>query len=95
MSRRKSPIGSSFESFLREENMLADVLAAAAKQDLVEQINRLRTKKRLTKAALADRAGLSQRQLDRMLDPDNTSVRLKSIARVAAALKVSVYFRLG
>lgn len=75
--------------------MLADVLAAAAKQDLVEQINRLRTKKRLTKAALADRAGLSQRQLDRMLDPDNTSVRLKSIARVAAALKVSVYFRLG
>lgn len=94
MSRKKSPIGSSFDSFLRDESLLADVVAAAAKQDLVDQINRLRAKKRLNKAALAERAGISRMQLDRTLDPDNTSASLKSIARVAAALNVGVYFRL-
>lgn len=95
MPRKRSPIGSSFDSFLREEGLLADVVAAAAKQDLVEQFNRLRAKKRLTKAALAERAGISRMQLDRTMDPDNTSASLRSIARVAAALNVSVYFRLG
>ena len=94
MSRKKSPIGSTFDSFLRDEGLLADVVAAAAKQDLVDQINRLRVKKRLNKAALAERAGISRMQLDRTLDPDNTSASLKSIARVAAALSVGVYFRL-
>ena len=94
MSRKKSPIGSTFDSFLRDEGLLADVVAAAAKQDLVDQINRLRAKKRLNKAALAERAGISRMQLDRTLDPDNTSASLKSIARVAAALSVGVYFRL-
>ena len=94
MSRKKSPIGSTFDSFLRDEGLLADVVAAAAKQDLVDQINRLRAKKRLNKAALAERAGISRIQLDRTLDPDNTSASLRSIARVAAALNVGVYFRL-
>ena len=74
--------------------VVVDVVAAAAKQDLVDQINRLRVKKRLNKAALAERAGISRMQLDRTLDPDNTSASLKSIARVAAALSVGVYFRL-
>ena len=94
MSRKKSPIGSTFDSFLRDEGLLADVVAAAAKQDLVDQINRLRAKKRLNKAALAERAGISRMQLDRTLDPDNTSASLRCIARVAAALNVGIYFRL-
>ena len=94
MPRKRSPIGSSLDSFLREEGLLAEVVAAAAKQDLVEQINRLRAKKRLSKATLAERAGISRMQLDRTLDPDNTSASLRSIARVAAALNVGVYFRL-
>ena len=94
MTRIHSPIGSSIDSFLRDEGLLADVVAAAAKQDLVDQINRLRAKKRLNKAALAERAGISRIQLDRTLDPDNTSASLRSIARVAAALNVGIYFRL-
>ena len=94
MTRIHSPIGSSFDSFLRDEGLLADVVAAAAKRNLVDQINRLRAKKRLNKAALAERAGISRIQLDRTLDPDNTSASLRSIARVAAALNVGIFFRL-
>ncbi len=95
MSRKITPIGSSFDDFLREEGLLPDTLAVAAKAAFVDQINRLRSENRMRRDILAKRAGLSRPQLDRALDPDHIATSLKTIARVAAALDVSVTIRLG
>ncbi len=54
MPRTNAPIGSSFNAFLRDEGLLADTLAVAAKAAVVDQINRLRTQKGITKCPLGD-----------------------------------------
>ncbi len=94
MPKKNAHIGSSLDSFLAEEGLLADVIAGAAKRNLVTQLEGVRNKKRLTKSALAKKAGISRMQLDRVLDPDNLSASLRIIAKVSAALGKSVYFRL-
>ena len=94
MPKKNAHIGSSLNSFLEEEGILADVIAGAAKRNLVDQLEAARQKQRLTKSALATKAGISRMQLDRVLDPENLSASLKVIAKVAAALGKSVYFKL-
>ena len=95
MPRTNAPIGSSFDAFLRDEGLLADTLAVAVKAAVVDQINGLRTQKRITRNALAKRAGLTRPQLDRALDPDHIATSLQTIARVAAALDVGVTVQLS
>ena len=94
MPKKNAHIGSSLDSFLEEEGLLADVIASAAKRNLVDQLEAVRQKRGLTKTALAKKSGISRMQLDRVLDPDNLSASLKIIAKVSAALRKSVYFRL-
>ncbi len=94
MPRKNAHIGSSLDSFLKEEGLLADVIAGAAKRNPVDQLEAVRQKKSLTKSALAKKAGLSRMQLDRVLDPDNVSASLKIIAKVAAGLGKGLYFKL-
>ena len=94
MPKKNTHIGSSLDSFLAEEGLLADVIAGAAKRNLVFQLEEVRQKKRLTKSALAKKAEISRMQLDRVLDPENLAASLKIIAKVAAALGKGVYFKL-
>jgi len=94
MPKKNAHIGSSLDSFLAEEGLLADVIAGAAKRNLVFQLEEARKKQRLTKSALAKKAGISRMQLDRVLDPENLAASLKIIAKVAAGLGKSVYFKL-
>lgn len=94
MARKNARIGSDFDSFLEEEGLLADVIAGAAKRNLVAQLEEVRKKQRLTKSALAKKAGISRMQLDRILDPDNISASLKLISKVAAACGRGIYFKL-
>ncbi|HRE26791.1 MAG TPA: helix-turn-helix transcriptional regulator [Anaerolineales bacterium] len=94
MPKKNPHIGSGFDDFLKEEGLLADVIAGAAKRNLVMQFEEARKKQRLTKSALAQKAGISRMQLDRVLDPDNLSASLKIIAKVSTALGKSVYFKL-
>ncbi len=94
MPKKNVHIGSSLDSFLEEEGLLADAIAGAAKRNLVDQLEAVRQKRGLTKSALATKAGISRMQLDRVLDPDNLGASLKIIAKVAAALGKSIYFKL-
>ena len=94
MPKKNAHIGSSLDSFLEEEGLLADVIAGAAKRNLVFQLEEVRKKQRLTKSALAKKAGISRMQLDRVLDPENLAASLKIIAKVAAGLGKGVYFKL-
>lgn len=81
--RKKGSIGSSFEDFLAEEGMLESATEKAVKRVLAWQIERAMKKERLTKLEMARRMKTSRAQLDRLLDPANTSVTLHTMQRAA------------
>lgn len=78
--------GSTFESFLEEEGILEEVDAAAIKRVIAWQLSKAMKKRNLSKKAMAERMGTSRSQLDRLLDPENNSVHLQTIARAARAV---------
>ena len=85
--KAKNPhIGSTFESFLREEGIYEEVTAAAMKRVLAWQIAQLMKKQRVTKSTMAKRMKTSRAALDRLLDAENTSVTLQTMGRAAAVL---------
>jgi antitoxin HicB len=78
--------GSTFDSFLEEEGILEEVDSAAIKRVIAWQLSQAMKERKLTKKAMAERIGTSRSQLDRLLDPENNSVHLQTIARAARAL---------
>jgi antitoxin HicB len=79
-------IGSSLDDFLEEDGILAEVSAIALKRVLAWQILNVMQEKGLSKSQMAACMNTSRSSLDRLLDPDNTSVTLKTLDRAAAIL---------
>jgi DNA-binding Xre family transcriptional regulator len=79
-------IGSDFDDFLAEEGILAEVESAAIKEVISRQILQLMTDQKISKMAMSKKMGTSRSALDRLLDPKNTSVSLKTLDRAAASL---------
>ena len=79
-------IGSNFDLFLEEEGLLADAEAVAVKRVIAFQIKEAMKQKRITKAGLAKKMGTSRSALDRLLDPSNVSVSLKTLGKAASTL---------
>lgn len=81
-----SPIGSSFESFLKESNLYEEVTGEAVKTVLAWQLSRAMESQGLSKSEMAARIQTSRAQLDRLLDPSNDKVQLDTLKRAAAAV---------
>ncbi|HSR52746.1 MAG TPA: Fis family transcriptional regulator [Acidobacteriota bacterium] len=79
-------IGSSFDDFLAEEGILEECEEHAIKRILADQVKAAMKKEGLSKTAMAARMETSRRALDRLLDPDNTGVTLRTMQRAAAAV---------
>lgn len=79
-------VGSDLDDFLREEGLLEEVEAVAAKRVLAYQISEAMKDQDLSKAAMARRMGTSRSSLDRLLDPEVPSVTLLTIERAAHVL---------
>lgn len=79
-------IGSSLESFLEEEGMLEDANLFAQKMVISESIRKRMLKLKMTKTALAKKMKTSRTEVDRILDPDDPSMTLSTLAKVASAL---------
>ena len=79
-------LGSDFDDFLREEGLLDDAEAVAAKRVLAYQISRAMEEQKLTKSAMARRMGTSRSSLDRLLDPSVPSVTLLTLEKAARVL---------
>jgi len=79
-------IGSGFDDFLEEEGLLHEVEVVAAKRVIAYQIAELMENEQLSKTAMAARMGTSRAVLDRLLDPENTGVTLKTLGKAAAVL---------
>jgi len=79
-------IGSSLDELLEEDGMLAEVNAIAIKRVLAWQVAQAMSSLGLTKSQMATKMRTSRTSLDRLLDPDNTSVTLKTLERAATVL---------
>jgi antitoxin HicB len=84
--RKKGKIGSSFDDLLKEDGIYEEVTARAIKRVLVRQLDELMRREEISKTELASRMKTSRAQLDRLLDPENESVTLGTLARAAQAV---------
>jgi len=82
----QASIGSSFDDFLREEDIYEDVQAAAIKRVVAWQLAEEMKRQHITKVEMARRMHTSRSQLDRLLDPANDRVELATLGRAARAL---------
>lgn len=79
-------IGSNFDNFLAENEMLAECQAEAIKRVIAWQLQQYMEKKSLSKTAFARMLKTSRSALDRLLDPDNASLNLKTLSNAAEAM---------
>lgn len=83
---KKKNIGSSVDSWLREDGIYEEVAAAAAKRVLARQLNAAMQQKHLSKTEMARRMRTSRAALDRLLDPAYDAVTLSTLRKAAAVL---------
>ena len=86
MTRKNAHIGSSLDDFLKETGTYEEATAKALKHILAWKFENAMREEGVRKATMVKRMGTSKSQLDRLLDPENQSVTLKTIARAAEAL---------
>lgn len=79
-------IGSSLDELLEEEGLLSEVSAIAIKRVLAWQVSEAMSNLGLNKTQMAEQMKTSRTSLDRLLDPENTSVTLKTLERAATVL---------
>ena len=87
-------VGSDFDDFLQQEAIFEEVEAGAIKRVVACMIEQAMAESHLTKTEMARRMATSRTQLDRLLDPSNSSVTLTTIAKAAKAVgkKISINF---
>ena len=84
---KKKNIGSTFDSFLREEGIYEEVSFAAIKRVIVRQVESEMKEQHLSKAEMARRMRTSRSAFDRFLDPENESpLALSTLQKAAAAV---------
>jgi hypothetical protein len=81
----KKNIGSSLDSWLREEGIYEEVTATAIKGVLARQVEAA-MKKQFSKAEIARRMHTSRAALDRLLDPEYDAVTLSTLRKAATAV---------
>ncbi len=85
--RKKGRISKeTLDEFLAGQGILAACEDHAIKEIIAEQLAKAMKQQGLTKSAMAARMKTSRRQLDRLFDPDVTSVTLDTLRRAASAV---------
>ncbi len=87
--------GSNFDDFLEEEGILYEAEAAAMKKAIAFQIEKAMKEQHLSKTEMAKRMRTSRAAIDRLIDPESTSITFLTIAKAAAALGMRFHFTLN
>lgn len=82
----RNHLGSDFDAFLLQQEMAQEVNLAAIKKIISYEIQKEMSQKRITQTTMADRLGTSRAGLKRLLDPDNYSITLHTLNKVAFIL---------
>ena len=76
--------GSTLDSFLEEEGVLAEFQAKAIKEVIAWQLTEAMKDRKITKTALAVLMKTSRTQINRVLDPSDGNVTIETLQRAAA-----------
>lgn len=82
----KKHAGSNFDDFLVETGISAEVSARAVKRVLAWQLVQFMEEEQITRTALAVRMKTSRAAVNRLLDPENTSINLHTMEKAAQTL---------
>lgn len=88
-------IGSDFDEFLEEEGLREEVTAAAIKRVIAWQLAQAMRSKHITKTEMATRMHTSRAVVNRLLDEDDTSVTLATLARASLAVGMPLKIELA
>ncbi len=88
-------IGSSFDDFLAEDELLAETQAEAAKRVLVWELEKYMEEQAVSKTRLAELLQTSRTGLDRILDAKNLSITLNTMVNVAQLTGKKMQLRFG
>jgi antitoxin HicB len=94
MTKKNPHWGSTFESWLDEKGLREEVTAAAVKAVLSHQLAAEMKKRRISKARMAALMHTSRTQVDRLLDPENSSATLESLFGAARVVGRELRFEL-
>ncbi|MBL8218742.1 MAG: XRE family transcriptional regulator [Bryobacterales bacterium] len=84
MKRRN--LGSSFDSWLREEGIYEEVTSTAIKRVLARQLEAAMKEKNVSRSEMARQMRTSRAALNRLLDPENDSVTLTTLRKAAVVV---------
>lgn len=82
----KEYVGSSFDDFLKEENIAVEVKNEAIKRLISYNLLGEMKKQNINKTEMAKRMSTSRAALDRLLNPYNDSVTLATLTKAADVL---------
>lgn len=82
----KSKLGTSFDSFLEEEEILQESEAVALKRVIAYALEQKMKADNISVNRLAKELETSRSAICRILDPENTSITLSTIVKVAKYL---------
>lgn len=91
---KRKHIGSNFEDFLAEDGILEACRAGAIKFKIAHELEKIMNDRNLSKADIARQLKTSRTSVDRLLDPENTSITLNTMAKVAQLLGKRIEFSL-
>ena len=83
---KKKNVGSSFDSWLREEGIYGEASANAIKRVVARQVEAAMQEKGISKSEMARRMHTSRAALDRLLDPENAAITLSTLQKAAAVV---------
>ncbi len=87
-------LGSTFESYLKEEGVFEETQEEALKLYIVYQIRNALKEANMTQTELAKRMQTSRAAVKRILDPMNPSITLSTLQRVASALGKRIHIQI-
>jgi predicted XRE-type DNA-binding protein len=91
---KKKHLGSNFEDFLEQDGILEECRATAIKFKIARELEKAMDQQKISKADMAKRLKTSRTGIDRLLDPENTSITLNTMANVAHILGKRIDFAL-
>ena len=91
---KQKHLGSAFEDFLAEDGILEQCRATAIKFKIAHELEQAMSQRHLSKGEIARQLKTSRTGVDRLLDPENTSITLNTIAKVARLLGKRIEFSL-
>jgi DNA-binding phage protein len=94
MKKKNPHWGSSLDDFLKEEGIYEEVVAEVDKEMIALQLQRAMKKKGISKTRMAELMKTSRSQVDKLLNPKDGNVTIKTLHKAASVVGKRFEWRL-